>query len=201
MKTLIIIDLQNDFCPGGALAVKEGNNIVPLINSIQNKFDLVVATQDWHPKTHKSFASNHPGKKVLDVITLDGIPQVLWPDHCIQGTKGALLVDELEKNNIVKIIQKGVEPNIDSYSGFFDNGHKKATGLDEYLKSKKADDLYLVGLATDYCVKFTALDAVKLGYKTHVIIEACRGVNLNTGDVENAIKEMIQNGIDIIKEV
>lgn len=198
MKTFIIIDMQNDFCPGGALAVQEGDKIIPLINLLQNKFDLVVATQDWHPKTHKSFASNHPGKAVFDVITLDGLTQVLWPDHCVQGTKGALLVDELEKNRIEKIIQKGTDMNIDSYSGFFDNGHKKATGLDEYLKLRKADEIYLAGLATDFCVKFTALDAVKLGYKTHVIIDACRGVNINAGDADKAIREMADNGIKIV---
>lgn len=196
-KALIIVDMQNDFCPGGTLAVKEGDQIVPLINNLQNKFDLVVATQDWHPKNHKSFASNN-GKKVGEIIELNGLKQILWPDHCVQGSEGAALRKDLDATKIQKIFQKGTDPSIDSYSGFFDNGHKKATGLGEYLKKQGVDIVYVVGLATDYCVKFTALDAVDLGFKTNLIKDACRGVNLQASDADRAIQEMQAKGVKII---
>ena len=197
MKALIIVDVQNDFCPGGALAVKEGDQIVPIINKIMSKFDLVVATQDWHPKNHKSFASNN-GKKVGEVIDLNGLKQILWPDHCVQGSKGAEFVAKLDAKRIDRIFQKGTDPEIDSYSGFFDNGHKKRTGLDDYLRKKGVDEVYIVGLATDYCVKFTALDAVELGFKTYLIQDACRGVNLNNHDSDEAIQGMKTKGVGII---
>lgn len=196
-KVLIIVDMQNDFCPGGALAVKEGDQIVVLINKLQSKFDLVVATQDWHPRNHKSFARNN-GKKVGEVIELNGLKQILWPDHCVQGTEGAELRKDLDTAKIQKIFQKGTDPNIDSYSGFFDNGHKKATGLGEYLKKQGVDSVYIVGLATDYCVKFTALDAVELGFKTYLIQDACRGVNLQKDDADHAIQEMKAKGVVIV---
>ncbi len=198
MKALIIVDVQNDFCPGGALAVQEGDTIIPIINKIQTQFDLVVATQDWHPKDHKSFASNN-GKKVGENINLNGLPQILWPDHCVQGSKGAEFVSDLNMKKIDHIIQKGTDPEIDSYSGFFDNGHKKKTALDDYLHMKGVDEVFVVGLATDYCVKFTALDAVKLRYRTNLIVDACRGVNLAQGDVEKAVDEMRNNGVTIVK--
>jgi nicotinamidase/pyrazinamidase len=198
MKALIIVDLQNDFCPGGALAVKEGDKIVEVINKLQPKFDLVVATQDWHPKNHKSFASNHLGKKVGEVVSLDGLTQVLWPDHCVQGTVGAELRNDLDKNKIKRVFQKGIDQNIDSYSGFFDNGHKRTTGLDNYLKQQGVNVVYVVGLATDYCVKFTALDAVDLGFKTILILDACKGVELQEGDVARAVEEMRLKGVGIV---
>ncbi len=197
MKALIIVDLQNDFCPGGALAVKEGDHVVPVINKLQPQFDLIVATQDWHPKDHLSFARNH-GKSIGEVIELEGMKQVLWPDHCVQNTRGAQLVDGLDKKRIDRVFQKGTDKRIDSYSGFFDNGHKKATGLGDYLKQKNVKEVYVTGLATDYCVKFTALDAAQLGFKTTVIEDACRGVNLNEDDVPRAIAEMKQAGVEII---
>jgi nicotinamidase/pyrazinamidase len=196
-KALIIVDMQNDFCPGGALAVKDGDRIVPLINELQNKLDLVVATQDWHPKNHKSFASNH-GKQVGEVIELNGLQQILWPDHCVQGTAGAELRKDLDTTKIEKIFQKGTDPSIDSYSGFFDNGHKKATGLGEYLKTQGVASVFVTGLATDYCVKFTALDAVGLGFKTYLIKDACRGVNLEQDDADRAIEELQLKGVGII---
>lgn len=199
MKALIIVDVQNDFCPGGALAVKDGDKITPLINDIQKDFDLVIATQDWHPKDHGSFASNH-GKKVGEIITLNGLQQILWPDHCVQGSRGADFVKDLDTKSIDKIFRKGTDKTIDSYSGFFDNGHKKATGLGDYLKEKNVAEVYVTGLATDYCVKFTALDAVKLGFKVHLLKEACRGVNLKAGDVDKAIMEMKENGVKIIEK-
>ncbi len=197
MKALILVDLQNDFCPGGALAVPEGDQVIPLANELQKQFDLVVATQDWHPRDHASFASNHPGRKIGDVIELDGLPQVLWPDHCVQNTPGAELVASLDKTNIARVFQKGTDRCIDSYSGFFDNGHRKATGLGNYLKSKGVTEVYVCGLATDYCVKFTALDAVQLRFKTHLYANASRGVDLKPGDVDRAIEDMKQAGVEV----
>jgi nicotinamidase/pyrazinamidase len=196
-KALIIVDVQNDFCPGGSLPVPEGDKVVPVINNLQDKFDCVVATQDWHPKKHGSFAANHPGKNIGEVIELNGLQQILWPVHCVQGEKGADLVKALSVRKINKIIRKGMDVEVDSYSGFFDNGHKKATGLNEYLKEQSITDVYITGLATDYCVKFTALDAAQLGYKTYLIIDACRGVNLKLDDVDKAIKEMRKAGVVI----
>jgi len=195
MKALILVDIQNDFIPGGALAVPDGDNIVPIANRVMEKFDLVVATQDWHPANHGSFASNHPGKKLFELIDLNGLPQVLWPEHCVQGKPGAEFVKELNTKKITRVFQKGTDAAIDSYSGFFDNGHRKATGLGDYLKQKGVDDVYVLGLATDYCVKFTALDARTLGFKTYFVEDASRGVNLNPNDVANAIAEMKKAGV------
>ncbi len=198
MKALVIVDVQNDFVPGGALPVPHGNEIIPLINRLQSLFPLVVATQDWHPADHASFAVNHAGKKTGDIIDLDGLKQVLWPVHCVQNTRGADFVSSLDRRRIAKVFQKGTDIHIDSYSGFFDNGHCKATGLGDFLKRSDVQDVYVVGLATDYCVKFTALDALKLGFKTHLIEDACRGVNLNPGDVATAINEMRAAGAMVI---
>ena len=197
MKTLILVDLQNDFCPGGALAVKEGDAIIPLINRLQPHFDLVVATQDWHPADHESFASQH-GKTPGELIDLHGLPQVLWPDHCVQGTPGAKFHPALDKGPIARVIQKGTDRTIDSYSGFYDNGHRKATGLGDYLKERGATEVYVVGIATDYCVKFTALDARQLDFETILIEDACRGVELKPGDVAGAIAELRAAGVRVV---
>jgi len=199
VKAFVIVDIQNDFCPGGALPVKEGNQIIPLINRLQEKFDLVVATQDWHPANHESFAKEHKDKKPGDVIDLHGIEQTLWPVHCVENTEGSEFVKELNRKKVARVFHKGTEQTIDSYSTFFDNGHKKSTGLDVYLNEKGVDEVYLAGLATDYCVKYSALDARDLGLKTHVIIDACRGIDLRRGDVDRAIEEMRQRDIDIIR--
>jgi nicotinamidase/pyrazinamidase len=198
MNALILVDLQNDFVPGGALAVPEGDAIVPLINAIQPHFDLVVATQDWHPPEHGSFAANHPGRKVYDVIDLAGLPQVLWPVHCVQGTPGAALVSSLDTGRIARVFQKGTDPTIDSYSGFFDNGHRKSTGLGDYLRETGVTRVYVCGLASDYCVKFTALDAKQLGFETFLIEDASRGVNVKPGDVARAVEDMRGAGVQII---
>jgi nicotinamidase/pyrazinamidase len=198
-KALVLVDLQNDFIPGGSLAVREGDAVIPVANAVQKKkFDLILATQDWHPKNHGSFASNHRGKHPGDMIELGGLPQVLWPDHCVQDSRGAQFHPVLDRTRVTKVFRKGTDPEIDSYSTFFDNAHRKSTGLGEYLKEQKITDVYLLGLATDYCVKYSALDAVKLGFKTHVIIDGCRGVELNPGDTKSAIDEMRRVGVEIV---
>src|SRR3712207_3802084 len=193
MNALILVDLQNDFVPGGALPVPEGDAVVPIANRLtrEGKFDLVVATQDWHPPDHGSFAANHPGRKPGEVIDLHGLKQILWPVHCVQGSAGAAFLPGLDMARVEEVFRKGTDPSIDSYSGFFDNGHRKATGLGQYLKSKGVTDVYVLGLATDYCVKFTTLDAVQLGFHTHLIEDACRGVELNPGDVDAAVEAKI----------
>ena len=177
MDALIIVDVQNDFLPGGALAVNEGHTIIPVINKLQKKFDLVVATQDWHPPNHKSFASQHTGKNIFEEITLNGLPQVLWPDHCVVESEGAGFSVELESKNIEAIFRKGMERDIDSYSGFFDNGKKKATGLAAFLKGRGVSSIFVAGLAADYCVYFTALDALELGFQSTIITDATKAIN------------------------
>jgi nicotinamidase/pyrazinamidase len=177
MKALIIVDVQNDFLPGGALAVPQGDKVIPVINSILHDFSLVVATQDWHPYNHGSFASNHVNKKPFEMGTLAGMDQVLWPDHCVQGQHGAELSDDLHTHSIEAIFRKGTDPSIDSYSGFFDNGKLKATGLGAYLIGRGVTEVYLGGLAADYCVGFTALDALDLGFNVFFIENATRAID------------------------
>jgi len=198
MKALILVDIQNDFIPGGSLAVKDGDAVVPVANKLQDQFDFIVATQDWHPANHGSFAENHEDRKIGEVIKLSGLPQILWPVHCVQKSEGSKFHPKLSLNKVSKIFLKGTNPEIDSYSGFYDNGHRKSTGLADYLKENNITAVYICGLATDYCVKFTALDAQTEGFETFVIEDACRGVNLNPGDVENALQEMEAKGCTII---
>ncbi len=198
MDALIIVDIQNDFVPGGQLAVPDGDAVISVVNRVQDSFDLVLATQDWHPADHGSFASNHEGRKPGDVITLNGIEQILWPDHCVQESFGADFVSGFDRSNVKKIFRKGTDPGIDSYSAFYDNGHLKDTGLGDYLKAENVTDVYILGLATDYCVKYTALDARKLGFTTCVIADGCRGVNLNADDSEKAFGEMKQTGVTVM---
>jgi nicotinamidase/pyrazinamidase len=197
MRVLILVDIQNDFLPGGALAVSDGDAVIRAANKLQSAFPLVVATQDWHPVNHGSFAVNHPGKQVFEQIDLNGLPQTLWPVHCVQGTAGAELAPGLQRDHIAEVFRKGTDPWIDSYSGFFDNGHRKATGLGDWLKARGVTEVHVCGLATDYCVKFTALDGVGLGFKTHLIENACRGVNLRPNDVKDAIEEMRRAGVTV----
>ncbi|MBS7333283.1 MAG: bifunctional nicotinamidase/pyrazinamidase [Weeksellaceae bacterium] len=177
MKALIIVDIQNDFIPGGSLAVPDGDKIISRINEIQKKFEIVVATQDWHPANHKSFASQHEDKNPFDVIDLNGLQQTLWPDHCIQSTKGAELHKDLNTNKIEAIFRKGTNPEIDSYSGFFDNGHKKATGLHGYLQERKVTSVFVCGLAADFCVYYTAMDALTLGYESTILDESTKAID------------------------
>jgi nicotinamidase/pyrazinamidase len=199
-KALIIIDVQNDFCPGGALAVPDGHLVVPVINELQEsgKYEVIVATQDWHPEGHGSFASSHEGKKPGDIVRLGGMPQILWPDHCVQFSPGAEFVSALGTDKIQKIFRKGTDAGIDSYSGLYDNGHKKSTGLGEFLKEEDVTDVDIAGLATDYCVKFTALDTAKEGFKTSVVVGGCRGVNLVPSDVDAALRAMRMAGVTLI---
>ncbi len=198
MKTLILVDVQNDFSPTGALPVPEGDQIVPVINRLLPYFDHVIATQDWHPSGHASFASVH-SKTPGETVDLNGFEQILWPDHCVQGTVGAEFIAELDTDAINYIVRKGTDTSIDSYSGFFDNHRLQATGLEEYLRNHGIEDVYIAGLATDYCVKFTALDAAELGFNTRVIQDACRGVDMTEGDVDRAFKAMQEAGCHLIQ--
>lgn len=197
MKALILVDIQNDFLPGGALAVPGGDEVIPVANRLMPEHELVVATQDWHPAGHKSFASQHDGHAVGEVISLGGVDQILWPDHCVQGSHGAEFAVELNTNGIDHVVQKGTDRHIDSYSGFFDNDHKKSTGLGEYLKQQEVTSIDVMGLATDYCVKFTALDAVGLGFEVRLLLEGVRGVELAPGDCESAITQMKEAGVQV----
>jgi len=196
MKALLLIDIQNDFIPGGALAVPEGDKIVAIVNQLQNQFDLVVATQDWHPVHHKSFASSHPGKSIFDKINLDGLKQVLWPDHCTQGSWGAEFVPDLHLQKVEAIFRKGTDNDIDSYSGFHDNGHRKNTGLAAYLRGRNISKIYLAGLAGDYCVYFSAKDALQEGFTTYLIDDAIRAINKE--DYQKAKADIVQKGGKII---
>lgn len=198
MKALILIDIQNDFLPGGALAVPRGDEVIAVANRAQRAFDLVVATQDWHPANHGSFAAAHPGRKPGEMGTLGGLPQVLWPTHCVQGSHGAALAAALDTTRLAHTFVKGTAPEIDSYSGFFDNGHRRATELAAWLRARGVTKVYLCGLATDYCVKFTALDARQLGFETYLIADGCRGVELRPGDVAAAYAEMRAAGVHVI---
>lgn len=195
---LILVDLQVDFMPMGMLPVAEGDQVVPIANALLPDYQTVVATQDWHPANHGSFAANHPWRKPGQVIDLHGLQQVLWPIHCVQGTWGAEFVDNLDTEKITKVFQKGTDPEIDSYSGFFDNGHRKSTGMAEWLREQGIKEVHVLGLAADFCVKFTVLDALKEGFRTKLIKEATRGVELEKGDVAKAIMEMEEAGAEII---
>lgn len=197
-RALIVVDVQYDFMPDGALPVAGGYDVIPVINELMDEFDLVVATQDWHPPDHVSFASNHPGKEAGEVIEVEGLEQILWPDHCVQETRGAELVDELRTDEIVQFFKGATDPKIDSYSGFYDNAHKRATGLGTYLREQGVDTIYVVGIATDYCVKWTVLDGCREGFDTHVVIDACRGVIQNAGDIEKSVAEMAEAGAKVV---
>ena len=198
MKTaLLVIDVQNDFCPAGALEVAGGNEIVPYINKEMVKYDCVVLTQDWHPKGHSSFATSHEGKNPLELIKMPYGDQVLWPDHCVQGSKGAEFHPDLNIEQANAIIRKGSDPCIDSYSAFFENDRKTPTGLDGYFKSLEIEKINLVGLATDFCVNYSAQDAANLGYKVSVLEKMCRAIDLN-GSLAAAKSEMQDCGVEFI---
>jgi len=196
---LIMVDLQNDFCLGGNLAVPDGDAVILLANQLQPHFDLVIATKDWHPANHASFAANHPNRTVGEVIQLQGIDQILWPIHCVQDSFGAEFHPDLDTSHIQKIFYKGTDVNVDSYSAFYDNKQLRATGLEDYLHQEKVTDIYIMGLATDYCVKYSCLDAANMNFKVSLIEDACRGVELNAGDISNALQEIQKAGVNRFK--
>ena len=198
MKALLLIDLQNDFMPGGALAVEHADEAVVVANAIMPFFEIVVATQDWHPPFHASFASSHPGRAPGERMEVAGALQTLWPNHCVQNSPGASFHSALDVAGITHVVRKGTDVSIDSYSGFFDNGHIHDTGLADYLKARGVGDVWIAGVATDYCVKFTALDARQLGLPTTVVVDGCRGVDLQPGDVDAALAEMVSAGCQMV---
>ena len=195
--TMILVDLQRDFLPGGSLAVPDGDAVVPVANRLAPHFRRVIATQDWHPANHSSFAANNPGTKPGEIIKLGGLDQIMWPVHCVQGSRGAEFAPALARASITRVVRKGTDAAIDSYSGFFDNGHLKATGLETLLSSLGVHRVHIMGLATDYCVKFTALDARGIGLDVVLVLDGCRAVNLSPGDGERAISEMRAAGVAV----
>lgn len=199
MKALLVVDIQNDFLPDGALGVKEGDKIIPTVNKLQysDEFQLVVGTQDWHPEDHGSFASQYPDKEPLEKTTLAGLEQILWPDHCVQGTEGAAFPKELDTNKMEAIFRKGMEKEIDTYSAFFDNGHKKDTGLSGYLNARDIDHVYIAGLAGDFCVKFSILDALKEGFKVTLIKDCTRPIEPDKFD--EVLDDLEKKGVEIIE--
>lgn len=199
MKALVLVDIQNDFLPGGALPVPAGGEVIAVANAVQPGFGLVVAGQDWHPPDHASFATSHPGRKPGDVITLGNTEQALWPPHCVQRTPGADFAPGLDIRRVSQVFQQGIDRGIDSYSAFFDNNRARSTGLADYLRERMVTDVFVMGLATDYCVRYTALDAVRLGFKTTVIEDGCRGVEREPGDVARTLKELRQAGVELVR--
>ena len=191
---LIVIDVQNDFCPGGALAVADGDSVVPVANRMMQRFDHVVLTQDWHPADHSSFAANNPGHDPFTLIDMPYGPQVLWPTHCVQGSAGAAFHNDLETDRANLIIRKGYRTNIDSYSAFFENDQTTTTGLAGYLRERAVERLVMVGLATDFCVRFSAVDAVKLGFKVTLLEDGCRAIDLD-GSLAAAKAELTEHGV------
>ncbi|MGM0497822.1 MAG: bifunctional nicotinamidase/pyrazinamidase [Bacteroidota bacterium] len=198
MRALLIVDVQNDFCPGGALEVPKGDEVVPVINKLTKKFDNIIQTQDWHPIGHYSFASSYEGKKPFETIELDYGEQVLWPDHCVQNKKGSEFHPDLNTQPTQMIVRKGFRTHIDSYSAFYENDHKTKTGLAGYLRDRNIDTLYVSGLATDFCVKWSVVDGCKEGFKVYVIEDAIRGIDID-GSVEKTLKEMKEAGAEFIK--
>lgn len=196
-EALIVIDVQNDFCPGGALAVAEGDKIIPRINTLMEQFATVVLTQDWHPANHASFAANHPGAEAFSLIEMAYGPQVLWPVHCVKGTAGAAFHPALATDPAQMVIRKGFRAGIDSYSAFFENDRTTATGLEGYLRNRGVTGVTLVGLATDYCVAYSALDAARLGFEATVLMGACRAIDLN-GSLAEARAQMQTAGVMLL---
>ena len=195
---LLVVDVQNDFCPGGALAVPEGDAVVPAINRILGRFRVVVATQDWHPRGHISFASRHPGKNPFEVIEIQGTEQVLWPDHCLEGTQGADFHPGLNTTALRFVLRKGTNPDVDSYSAFLENDRKTATGLTGLLRELGVKRVFLSGLATDVCVRATALDGRRARFQVVVLEDACRPVDVPAGSLAKALEEMQDQGVRII---
>lgn len=200
MRALIVVDIQNDFLPNGALAVKGGDEIIPLINQLSPKYPLVVATQDWHPADHQSFASQHAGTRPGQLMEVNGLNQVLWPDHCVQGSEGAAFSSAFDLRPVAAIFRKGMNRQIDSYSAFFDNGYRQSTGLDSYLRAWGITDIDFAGLATDYCVYFSALDGLMSGFNCRLLLPACRGVNVNPHDSADRVERLRNLHCQIIED-
>jgi nicotinamidase/pyrazinamidase len=200
MNALVLVDLQNDFCPGGALAVPHGDDVIAVANALvrSGRFDRVVATQDWHPAEHGSFAANHPGRAPYELGELAGLPQVLWPVHCVQNTDGAAFHADLDVTRIDRVFPKGTDAGVDSYSGLFDNGKRKSTGLGEWLRAEGVREVTVLGLATDYCVKATAIDARAAGFEVTLVEDGCRGVGLGEADIADALAAMRAAGVRIV---
>jgi nicotinamidase/pyrazinamidase len=200
MRALLLVDIQNDFLPGGALAVPRGDEVIDVANRLAKRFNLVLATQDWHPAVHGSFASQHAGQSVGDVIDLNGLDQILWPDHCIQNTPGVAFAPDLHTDRFERVFFKGTDREVDSYSAFYDNAHRNSTGLAEFLNNRGMDEIYIAGLATDYCVKATALDGRSEGLQVTVILDGIRGVEVKPGDVDGAVDQMRAAGVQLVRE-
>lgn len=201
MRVLILIDLQNDFMPGGTLAVAGGDETIHIANRLIPRFEFVVSTQDWHPADHGSLAASHPGRRPGEVIELAGLQQILWPSHCVQHTPGADFHGDLDPRGYEHVIRKGTHRDVDSYSGFFDNGGRHDTGLADLLRERGVSEIFIMGLATDYCVKFTVLDACRLGFTVRVIEPGCRAVDLQPGGGEKALREMENAGAMILDNI
>jgi nicotinamidase/pyrazinamidase len=197
-SALLVIDVQNDFCPGGSLAVEGSHRVVPVINRIMSLFGLVVATQDWHPADHLSFAANHSGKNVFDTEEVCGIDQILWPEHCIAGTRGAQFHPDLNSAAFDMILRKGRQKKIDSYSAFLENDHRTSTGLEFYLKGLEVVRIFLCGIATDVCVYYSALDGLNLGFEVFIIEDGCRGIDNPPGTLKERVDKMIDEGVKVI---
>ncbi len=198
MRALVIVDMQNDFMPSGALGIPRADQIIPTINQLSKRFSLVVASMDWHPKNHVSFALAHPGKNVGDTVMVGSYPQVLWPVHCIQDTFGSAITSKLDVENIQAFFHKGTDPLVDSYSTFFDNERKRSTGLENYLREKKVTEIFFVGIATEYCVLYSSFDAIDLGFGVYVVKDACMAINLDANDESKALHAMAAKGAKII---
>ena len=199
MKALILVDLQLDFLDGGALEVENSLGVISVANALQQKFECIVATKDWHPANHMSFAANHPWRKPFQTMKINGFDQILWPMHCVQGTLGSEFPKNLQQEQLSKIIYKGTDPELDSYSAFYDNQHLRQTDLDAYLKAKDVKIIYLMGLALDFCVKFTAIDALSLGYEVYIVTDGCQAITKDPAEIAQLYQTLKEQGCQLVE--